>query len=60
MKKKYLFIIGFLCVLTVILLPEAQHLLSLDIHSPMATVLATGPCIRSTQMECRTKQYGRL
>lgn len=43
MKRKYLFIIAFLCVLAAILLPEVQHLLSLDVHSPMATVLAAGP-----------------
>lgn len=43
MKKRYLFIIGFLCVLTAILLPEVQHLLSLDAHSSIATVLAAGP-----------------
>lgn len=43
MKKKYLFIIGFLCVLAAILLPEVQHLLSLDIHSSVTTVLAAGP-----------------
>lgn len=42
MKKKQLFILAFLLVLAAILLPEVQHLLSLDLNDT-TTILAAGP-----------------
>lgn len=42
MKKKYLFIICTLLVLAAVLLPEAQHLLSLDMNDT-TTIVAAGP-----------------
>lgn len=42
MKKKHLLILAFLFVLAAILLPEVQHLLSLDLNDP-AAILAAGP-----------------
>lgn len=43
MKKKQLFFIGFMLVLAALLLPEVQHLLSLDMQDSVATLMAAGP-----------------
>lgn len=57
MKKKHLFIVAFMLVLVAILLPEVQHLLSLDLNNS-ATILAAGPAFAPLQWKMGQNNMG--
>lgn len=58
MKKKLLLSLAFIVILAVILVPEAQHLLSLDLGDSSTTIQAAGPAFAALQWKMGQNNMG--
>lgn len=58
MKKKLLLTLAFMFVLAAILVPEVQHLLSLDLNDSTTTIHAVGPAFAALQWKMGQNNMG--
>lgn len=58
MRKKLLFTLAFLFVLATILIPEVQHLLSLNLNDSTTTIQAVGPAFAALQWKMGQNNMG--